>query len=309
MTSILNKWTDGLAKTSQATFNQIRHLLKSSEITETTFEILEELLIQGDVGIKTSQDIINELKNRQKALKIKTNSEIQLELRNILFERIDSAISLNINHKPFVILIVGVNGSGKTTSIAKLCFFFQQQGKSLLLGAADTYRAAGIDQIQVWADRLDIPIIVGQPGGDAGAVVFDTIQSAIARKSEIVIIDTAGRLHTKYNLMEEIKKVHKVASKSLVDAPHAIWLVIDATTGQNALQQSKAFKEAVQVNGIILAKLDSSAKGGMVFSIKEELGIPILFAGLGEKLEDLEIFYPEAFINGILGDNKTLTDS
>jgi fused signal recognition particle receptor len=193
-----------------------------------------------------------------------------------------------------------VNGSGKTTTIAKLAYRFRQQGKKVMLGAADTYRAAAIDQLQIWAERLDLPIISGSPGADSGAVAYDTVQAAIARKADIVIIDTAGRLHTRYNLMEELKKVYRVIGKALPGSPHYVWLVLDATTGQNALQQARAFQQAVQINGVILAKLDSSARGGMAFAIQKELGVPIYFAGLGETFEDLEPFNPQAFLDGIL---------
>jgi fused signal recognition particle receptor len=204
--------------------------------------------------------------------------------------------------RPSVILIVGVNGSGKTTSIAKLGLYYQNQGKRVLLGAADTFRAAAVDQLETWAKRLDLPVVSGEQDGDAGAVAYDAVQAAIARNSDIVLIDTAGRLHTRYNLMEELKKVHRVVGKSQPGAPHAVWLVMDATTGQNALPQARAFKEAVKVTGIILAKLDSSARGGMAFAIQHELGIPILFAGLGEKSDDLQPFDPNKFVDGILGD-------
>ena len=169
-----------------------------------------------------------------------------------------------------------------------------------MLVAADTYRAAAIDQLRIWADRVNVPMIAGQPGGDPGAAAYDGITAAIAREKDIVIIDTAGRLHTRYNLMEEIKKVYRVSGKALLNAPHATWLVLDATTGQNALQQAKSFQEAVEVSGVILAKLDSSAKGGMAFAIKTQLGLPILYAGLGEQMEDLRKFDREAFINGII---------
>jgi fused signal recognition particle receptor len=199
-----------------------------------------------------------------------------------------------------IILIVGVNGSGKTTTIAKLAQFFKQSGKKVLLGAADTYRAGAVDQLEIWADRLNIPIISGQPGGDAGAVAYDTIQAGITRGNDIILIDTAGRLHTRYNLMEELKKVYRVVNKAFQGAPHDVWLVMDATTGQNAIHQARAFKDAVNVTGIILAKLDSSARGGMAFAIQKELGLPILYAGLGEKAGDLEPFNTEAFVEGIL---------
>jgi fused signal recognition particle receptor len=199
-----------------------------------------------------------------------------------------------------VILLVGVNGSGKTTSAAKLGYRYKQQGKKVLLAPAATFRAAADEQLQVWGELVGLPVVAGQPGGDPGAVTYDAIHSAVARGYDLLLVDTAGRLHTRYNLMEELKKVVRVAGKALPGAPHAVWLVMDATTGQNALQQARAFKEAVQVNGVILAKLDSSARGGMAFAIRRELGLPILFAGLGEKPEDLEPFDPEGFVEGIL---------
>jgi fused signal recognition particle receptor len=201
---------------------------------------------------------------------------------------------------PAVILLVGVNGSGKTTTAAKLGKQFVLQGKKVLLAAADTFRAAAVDQLQVWAEKLNLPIITGQPDADPGAVAYDAVQAALARKMDILLVDTAGRLHTRYNLMEELKKVHRVVGKAMPGAPQATWLVLDATTGQNALQQAKAFKEAVQVTGIILAKLDSSARGGMAFAIQKELGLPILYVGLGEKPEDLQVFDREAFVSSIL---------
>jgi fused signal recognition particle receptor len=201
-----------------------------------------------------------------------------------------------------VILIVGVNGSGKTTSIAKLGQRFTSEGKRVILGAADTFRAAAVDQLEIWAERLSLPVISGQFGGDAGAVAYDTVRAGIARKADIVLIDTAGRLHTRFNLMEELKKVNRVVGKAMPGSPHAVWLVMDATTGQNALPQARAFKQAVHVTGVILAKLDSSARGGMAFAIQRELDLPILFAGLGEKPEDLQPFDPDAFIEGILGE-------
>jgi fused signal recognition particle receptor len=207
---------------------------------------------------------------------------------------------LDFSATPTVILVVGVNGSGKTTTIAKLGKRYSEQNKSIIFGAADTYRAAAVDQLQIWGERLNIPVIAGQQNGDPGAVAYDTVQASISRNADLAFIDTAGRLHTRFNLMEELKKVHRVVGKALPGAPHHVWLVMDATTGQNALQQAQAFKEAVDVTGIILAKLDSSARGGMAFAIQKELGLPILFAGLGESPEDLQPFDPQLFIEGIL---------
>ncbi|HMN61475.1 MAG TPA: signal recognition particle-docking protein FtsY, partial [Anaerolinea sp.] len=193
----------------------------------------------------------------------------------------------------------GVNGSAKTPTAAKLGKQMANQRKSVLLAAADTYRAAAVDQLQVWGDRLNLPVIIGQPNADPGAVAFDSVQAAISRKADVVLIDTAGRLHTRFNLMEELKKVYRVVGKAMPGAPHAVWLVLDATTGQNAINQARAFKEAVKVNGVIITKLDSSARGGMIFAIQRELGLPILFAGLGEHPDDLRVFDREAFVDNI----------
>jgi fused signal recognition particle receptor len=204
--------------------------------------------------------------------------------------------------RPFVILLVGVNGSGKTTTAAKLGRRFADEGKRVLLVAADTFRAAAVDQLQIWAEQLSLPSFVGQVSADPGAVAYDAVQSAVARKMDVVLVDTAWRLHTRYNLMEELKKVQRVVGKALPGAPQAVWLVLDATTGQNSLLQARAFKEAVAVTGVILAKLDSSARGGMAFAIQHELGLPILFAGLGEKADDLQLFDPDAFVEGILAE-------
>ena len=227
-------------------------------------------------------------------------NELFAALRQELRVRLDTPVSLNFNNKPTIILVVGVNGSGKTTTIGKLTARFNSEGKKILLGAADTFRAAAMDQLQVWGDRLKVEVIVGASESDPGAVAFNAVQAGVARSIDIVMIDTAGRLHTRFNLMEELKKVNRVVGKALPGAPHEVWLVLDATIGQNALQQARSFKEAVHVTGVILSKLDSSARGGMAFAIQRELGLPILFAGLGEKPEDLQPFDPDAFVDGIL---------
>jgi fused signal recognition particle receptor len=302
--SIFVKWKDGLAKSSKAAFGQIATILGATEIAPETWDDLEALLIQADIGVETTDIILDALEQRVDSQGLTKSNQLKTALREELCALLTSPPPMDINHQPTVILIVGVNGSGKTTTIAKLGQIFAQQGKSVLLGAADTYRAAAVDQLEIWAQRLQLPIIAGQHGGDAGAVAFDTVKAAIARKSEIVLIDTAGRLHTRFNLMEELKKVHRVVGKAMPGAPHAVWLVMDATTGQNAIQQARAFKDAVNVTGVILAKLDSSARGGMAFAIQHELGLPILFAGLGEKPDDLQLFNPEAFVDGILAEQK-----
>ncbi|MDD5467111.1 MAG: signal recognition particle-docking protein FtsY [Anaerolineales bacterium] len=300
MASFLKRWKDGLARTSRATFSQIVTLVGQSEVDEHIYDELEALLIQADLGVETSLEVIAALRTRARSGGITQSQDLMAALRDELISRLATPPELVFTAKPSVVLITGVNGSGKTTTIAKLGKYFTSQGLSVLLGAADTYRAAAVDQLQIWAERLDLPIVSGQPGGDSGAVAYDAVQSAISKGKELVLIDTAGRLHTRYNLMEELKKVHRVAGKALPGAPHAVWLVLDATTGQNALPQGRAFKEAVQVTGVILAKLDSSAKGGMAFAIQRELGLPILFAGLGETVEDLQPFDPQAFVDGIL---------
>lgn len=300
MSNILSKWKSGLARTSKATFGQLATLFGATEISDDTWEKLEALLIHADIGVDTTINIIDKLEDRVDREGITKESDLNVFLKEELRSHLETSPVIHFTEKPTVILIVGVNGSGKTTTIAKLGKMFTEQGKQVILGAADTFRAAGVDQLEIWADRIKLPIISGQLGGDAAAVAFDTIQAAIARKSDIAIIDTAGRLHTRYNLMEELKKVYRVVGKSLPGAPHAVWLVMDATTGQNALQQARAFKEAVFITGVILAKLDSSARGGMALSIQKELGLPILFAGLGEQPDDLQPFDADMFISGII---------
>jgi fused signal recognition particle receptor len=300
MVDILTRWKAGLSRTSKAAFGRVASLMGATEINSEFWDEMEAILIQADIGIATSQSILSSLQATARAKGVTRTAELKPLLELELRSRLGEKTSLNIDSKPFVILLVGVNGSGKTTSIAKLGHKFASTGRKVQLVAADTFRAAAVDQLQIWADRLSLPIIAGQPGSDPGAVVFDAVQSAIAKQIDIVLVDTAGRLHTRFNLMEELKKVVRVTGKAMSGAPHATWLVLDATTGQNALLQAKAFKDAVNVTGIILAKLDSSAKGGMAFAIQEELGLPILYAGLGESPDDLQIFDPDAFVNSIL---------
>jgi fused signal recognition particle receptor len=300
MSNILSKWKSGLARTSKATFGQLATLFGATEISDDTWEKLEALLIHADIGVDTTINVIDKLEDQVDREGITKEIDLNVLLKEELRAHLETPQILHFSEKPTIILIVGVNGSGKTTTIAKLGKRFTDQGKQVILGAADTFRAAGVDQLEIWADRIKLPIISGQLGGDAAAVAFDTVQAAIARKSDIAIIDTAGRLHTRYNLMEELKKVHRVVGKALPGAPHAVWLVMDATTGQNALQQARAFKEAVFVTGVILAKLDSSARGGMALSIQKELGLPIMFAGLGEQPDDLQPFDADMFISGII---------
>ena len=300
MTEIISRWRAGLAKTSKATFGRIAGILGATEINANTWEELEVLLIQADLGVETATEIIESLQRLVRDEGLLRSDELELALRAELRNRLDEPPALEWTEHPSVLLVVGVNGSGKTTTIAKLGKRLIDEGKSVLFGAADTFRAAAVDQLQVWGDRLGVEVIAGAPESDPGAVAFHAVQAGTARDVDLVIIDTAGRLHTRFNLMEELKKVQRVVGKALPGAPHVVLLVLDATTGQNALQQARAFKEAVNVTGVILAKLDSSARGGMAFAIKRELGLPILFAGLGEKPEDLQPFAPDDFIEGIL---------
>jgi fused signal recognition particle receptor len=300
MINAFEKWRSGLAKTSKTAFGQLANLLGATEITRETWDDLEALLIQADLGIETTGEVLDSLRLVARDQGLIRSEELSDALHTELRTRLDDPPVLHWANKPSVIVVVGVNGSGKTTTIAKLGQRFQAEGKTVLFGAADTFRAAAVDQLQVWGDRLRVDVIAGAPESDPGAVAFNAIQSGVARGVDIVMIDTAGRLHTRFNLMEELKKVNRVIGKALPGAPHAVWLVLDATTGQNALQQAKAFKEAVGVTGVILSKLDSSARGGMTFAIQRELGLPILFAGLGERPEDLIPFDPDAFIRGIL---------
>jgi fused signal recognition particle receptor len=282
MSNVFNKWKEGLAKTSKSTFGQIVSLVGASEITDETFEDLEALMIQADLGVETSEEILEALWDRERSEGMTKSEQLKAAFKEELRKRLNVPPLIEIHDHPTVILIVGVNGSGKTTTIAKLGKRFTEQGKSVLFGAADTFRAAAVDQLEIWSDRLDLPIVSGQQGGDAGAAAYDTVQSAKSRKIDVALIDTAGRLHTRFNLMEELRKVYRVLGKAM------------------PLQQAQAFKDTVNVTGVILAKLDSSARGGMAFAIQRELELPILYAGLGEKPEDLEPFDPDAFVQGIM---------
>lgn len=292
---------ESLARTRRQVFGQIAGLLGAGDITDETWDDLEALLIQADIGVETSLEVVECLqkKTRQDGI-IRTDdlqAALQGELRKLLQD--PPPIRVNVSRLLTVVLIVGVNGSGKTTSIGKLARYYRDSGREVMLVAGDTFRAAAIDQLQVWGERAGVPVIAGQPGGDPGAVLYDAIQAARARGVELLIVDTAGRLHTQYNLMAELKKIYGVARKNVHDAPHETLLVLDASTGQNALSQAKHFQEAVDVTGIMLAKLDGSAKGGMVFAIADNLGLPIRFVGTGESIDDLAEFDPDQFVEGL----------
>jgi fused signal recognition particle receptor len=277
-------------------------LLGTSEVTAATWDDLEELLIQADVGVETTLYIVERLRQRARDEAILQADVLQTTLQDELRALLPDLAPLNVGGRSLdVVLVVGVNGSGKTTSIAKLAYRYRLEGRRVLLAAADTFRAAAMDQLAVWAQRAGVDIVKGPEGGDPGAVVFDALQAAQSRGSDLVIADTAGRLHTQYNLMAELQKVRRVATKGVAGAPHETLLVLDATTGQNALAQARHFQQAVDVTGVVLAKLDGTAKGGMVFAIARELGLPVRFVGTGERLEDLAPFDASAFVEGLFG--------
>jgi fused signal recognition particle receptor len=289
-----------LTRTRNTVFSRIAGLLGASQVTADTWDELEDLLIQADVGVETTLYLVDRLRDRASEEAILQSDTLQTALQEELRALLPEPPSLNLGNRPLdVILIVGVNGSGKTTSIAKLAHRYQREGRRVLLAAADTFRAAAMDQLEVWARRAGVNIITGPEGGDPGAIIFDALQAAEARGMDLVIADTAGRLHTQYNLMAELRKVRKVAEKNVADAPHETLLVLDATTGQNALAQARHFQEAVDVSGVVLAKLDSTARGGMVFAIARELGLPVRFVGTGEKIEDLMPFDADVFVEGL----------
>ncbi len=300
MFSAVKSLRESLTRTRDAVFGRVATLLGQSEITAETWDELEATLIQADLGAPLADALIQRLRARASAEGLIRADALKGALGQELRRLLSDPCPLTLSARPTVIALVGVNGSGKTTSAAKLGRYFQRQGRSVMLAAADTFRAAAIDQLQAWGERLAIPVIAGQPNADPGAVAYDAVVAAQARQIDVLIVDTAGRLQTKYNLMEELKKVARVMAKAMPGAPHETLLVLDAVTGQNALSQARAFKDASGVTGVLLAKLDGSAKGGMAFAIRQELGLPILFAGTGERFEDLEPFDPDKFVAGLL---------
>ena len=303
---LFQKLKGGLRKTRQKLGDRVRSILSSySTIDENLYEELEETLISADVGVDTTLAILDAL--REKVRRYPGNGKDPSIIHDLLAETIEEVISpatvqneLNLQSKPSVILVVGVNGSGKTTTIAKLSYYFKRAGKRVMLAAADTFRAAATEQLLEWGKRVDAPVIHQQPGADPAAVAFDAFQAARARDYDLLIVDTAGRLQNKANLMQELAKISRVMKKLDSEAPHEVFLVLDATTGQNALQQAKVFQEISGVTGLVLAKLDGTAKGGAVIPICRELNLPLRFIGLGEKVGDLEIFHPRSFARAIL---------
>jgi fused signal recognition particle receptor len=290
-----------LSRTRQSVFGQLAYVLGTGDITEETWEDLEALLVQADIGVPTTLALVEALQQRVSKDKLYRADQLvealKEELRAILVEPPPS--QLEEERLLTVVMVVGVNGSGKTTTIGKLAQYYKDQGRKVMLVAGDTFRAAAIDQLKVWAERANVPVISGQPGGDPAAIAYDGIRATRARGNDLLIIDTAGRLHTKYNLMKELEKVYSTCRKSVHQAPHEVLLVLDAPTGQNALIQAEKFKESVHVTGVILTKLDGTSKGGMVFAIYRELGLPVRFIGTGEKLVDLAPFDADQFVNGL----------
>jgi fused signal recognition particle receptor len=300
---LLEKLRVSLARTRNSVFGRIVTLLGAGEIDEETWDDLEALLIQADVGVETTGAIIQRLQHRVSQEGILQTERLVTVLKEELRSMLPEAEPIAIDEPRLltVVLVVGANGSGKTTSIGKLAYRYRQQGRKVLLSAGDTFRAAAIEQLQIWGERAGVPVVTGQPGGDPGAVLYDSIRAARARGADLIIGDTAGRLHTKYNLMQELRKVRGVASKNVHGAPHETLLVLDAPTGQNALVQAKHFRNDVGVTGVVLTKLDGTAKGGMVFAIHQELGLPVRFVGTGEGIEDLAEFDADLFVDGLFG--------
>lgn len=292
---------NGLRKTKTALFGGMSSLFRRG-IDEDTLEELEELLICADVGFNATETIIERLRERAKEEKAKDAESAIALLKEILVDMIGEKQPLNINPSPAVILVIGVNGVGKTTSIAKIAHQLKSQGKKVLLAAADTFRAGAIDQLQVWADRANVELIKQSEGSDPAAVVFDAIAAAKKRESDVLIVDTAGRLHNKKNLMNELAKINRVIERELPGVTRETLLVLDSTTGQNAVNQAKEFKNAAEITGLVLTKLDGTAKGGIIFSIKEELDLPVKFIGVGEQMEDLQEFEPADFVDALIDD-------
>lgn len=299
--SILDKLKNGLTKTRENIGGKIAALISSSKALDDEFyDELEELLILADVGVNTAETIIKEIKAQVKQQKIKDPEQVKALLKEELVNILTAKETSNETY-PKIMLVVGVNGVGKTTTIGKLAYKFKQDGKKVIIAAADTFRAAAAEQLEIWSKRAGVDIIKHEEGSDPAAVVYDAIQSAKARQADVIICDTAGRLHNKKNLMEELKKINRIIDREYPEAAKEVLLVLDATTGQNAISQARVFKEAVDINGIVLTKLDGTAKGGVVLAITNELNVPVRYIGVGEGIDDLQNFEPSSFVNALLG--------
>ena len=297
----------GLEKTKTSLFQKItKSIIGKSTVDDEVLDNLEETLVTSDVGVETTLKIIDHLQERIKRDRYistsELNSVLKAEIAQLLRQdnsNFPADFDAPMPKKPYVILVVGVNGVGKTTTIAKLAYRYKAAGKSVILGAADTFRAAAVEQLQLWAERVDVPIVQQGMGADPASVAFDTLQSALAKESDVVIIDTAGRLHNKVGLMNELSKIRRVMQKLVPDAPHEVLLVLDASTGQNAVEQARQFTQATDVNALALTKLDGTAKGGVIIGISDQFQIPVRYIGLGEKMTDLQLFNPTDFVNSL----------
>ncbi len=301
MFGVLRTVSDGLARTRKSFSDTIGTLVLGEKVDSVFLDELEEALVAADTGVQTASTVLADLTERFKRNELSTPAQVRVRLKQVLAEILSSTSApFSVTSSPSTVLVVGVNGAGKTTTIGKLAHRLQQEGRKVMLAAADTFRAAAAEQLSIWGERAGIPVIKHKEGADPGAVVFDAISAAKARAADVLIVDTAGRLHTKSNLMEELKKIKRIMSRELPGAPQEVLLVLDATTGQNALVQAKMFQETVGVTGIVLTKLDGTAKGGIVFAISKELAIPVKFIGIGEAMEDLREFSPREFVEALL---------
>lgn len=303
-----SKIKDGLKKTKESMVKKMQKVVNSfTKIDEELFEQLEETMIMSDMGVETSVQICEELRKRIKERGITDPSVIMELIQEIVAEMMGDDIELDLSSKPSVIMVIGVNGAGKTTTIGKMCYQFINDGKKVVVAAADTFRAAAIDQLQVWTDRAGADIVKHAEGSDPASVVFDAIAAAKARNCDVLICDTAGRLHNKKNLMDELAKMNRIIEREAPDSSKEVLLVLDATTGQNAVNQARLFKEVAPISGIVLTKLDGTAKGGIVISIKNELGIPVKLIGVGEKIDDLQPFNSRDFVRALFeGTSQTV---
>ena len=294
-----DKLKAGLTKTKESLMGGINSLFSGSKIDDDFYDELEEVLILSDIGARTSEDIVTKLRAKAKSEKLTEPEQVRQALKNIIAEMLGEDSEIDLSTTPSVILVIGVNGVGKTTTIGKLSYQLKNQGKKVLVAAADTFRAAAIDQLQVWCDRAGVDIIKHKEGADPAAVVFDAMDAAKARNCDVVIIDTAGRLHTKKNLMNELSKISKIVHSKAENCALEVLIALDATTGQNAVNQAREFNGVANISGIILTKLDSTAKGGIVISIANELGVPVKLATVGEKIEDIQPFIAKDFVNAL----------
>ena len=303
---IFSKFGLGLKKTRDVMNNRIEDVLGAyEEITDDFYDDLEEALIMGDIGMQTATDIVDALRKRVIKGDVRNPKHAKMIISEIIAEMIDGGEDMGLITIPSIILVIGVNGVGKTTTIGKLAAMYKKQGKKVILGAADTFRAAAIEQLEVWAERAGVEIVKHKEGADPAAVVYDTISAGVARDCDIIICDTAGRLHNKKNLMDELSKIYRVVEKELPYADREILLVLDATTGQNAVNQAKEFMNVAELTGIALTKLDGTARGGVVLTIKNELKLPVKFIGVGEQIDDLQPFRPKVFAKALFEDTST----